>query len=191
MILNRLASDIDAVFARITEPQLRRYDQLQRSLLVTNVASDIPYQTTFNGYYRMQRRTQDWYRFFFSVLEREKRNDEITFRQIIEEVYGTGHRVEPSFSSKLVATIRPELPVYDKYIRENLSLVIPRQNEPPEDRVREFIGVYSLLETQMTELVRSETFRELKKRFDDRFSTYVHFTDVKKLDLLLWQYRQV
>lgn len=191
MILNRLESDIDAVFARITEPQLHRYDQLQRSLLVTNVASDIPYQTTFNGYYRMQRRTQDWYRFFFSVLEREKRNDEITFRQIIEEVYGTTHRVEPAFSSKLVATIRPELPVYDKYVRENLSLVIPRQNEPPENRVRGFIGVYSLLETQMTELVRSETFRELKERFDDRFSTYVHFTDVKKLDLLLWQYRQV
>jgi hypothetical protein len=191
VILNCLLADIDTILARITESHLSRYDYLQHSLLITNVASDKSYQSTFNGYYRMQRRRQDWYDFYFSVLEREKRNSTISFREILEEVYRSKRRVEPSFSSKLVATIRPELPVYDKYVRENLSLAIPGQNEPSEDRVRKFVAIYSRLEAQMAELTQSDVFRELKRHFNDEFSTYAHFTDVKKLDLLLWQYRQV
>ncbi len=190
MILTRLLADIDIVLTRITGAQLSRYERLQRGLLTINVAEDRQYQATFNGYYRMQRRTQDWYSFFFSVLEREKRNHAITFTQILEEVYRSKRRVEPSFSSKLVATIRPDKPMYDKYVRENLSLTIPRPNEPAERRVHKYVEVYSSLEAQMTELIHSQVFQELKRRFDDRFPAHSHFTDTKKLDLLLWQYRK-
>lgn len=190
MILTRLLADIDAVLDRIKESHLSRYDYLQRALLTTNVASDTTYQSTYKGYYQMRQRSREWYDFYFSLLEREKRNSTVSFREVLGEVYRTKRRVEPSFSSKLVATIRPELPVYDKHVRENLSLAIPRSNEPSEVRVRKFVDVYSRLSTQMAEHVQSHVFQELKGRFDNRFSAYAHFTDVKKLDLLLWQYRR-
>jgi len=190
MILNGLLANIDTILSRITESHLSRYDYLQRSLLITNVASDGTYQSRFNGYYRMRQRSRDWYDFYFSILEREKRNSEISFREVLEEVYRAKRRVEPSFSSKLVATIRPELPVYDRYVQGNLSLAIPRQNEPAETRMRKFADIYSRLEVHMTRLVQTDAFRELKRRFDEKFSAYSHFTNVKKLDLLLWQYRQ-
>src|SRR5438132_13037166 len=106
MVLDYLSGDIDSILERITESHLKRYDRLQRSLLSTDVASNDVYQSIFNGYYRMQRRQKDWYGYFFSLLEREKRNTTVTFRDILEEVHQTKHRIEPSFSSKLVATIR-------------------------------------------------------------------------------------
>jgi len=131
MIIELLLRNVDEIFGRITLSQLSRYDKLQRSLCAIDVAADQDYQRTFNGYYRMQRRTRDWYGYFSRLLEREKKNRNITFREVLEETYATKCRVEPSFSSKLIATIRPELPIYDKYVRENLLLSVPRQHSLP------------------------------------------------------------
>src|SRR5437867_13228892 len=98
MVLDYLSREIDSILGRITESHLKRYDRLQRFLLSTNVASNDAYQSTFNGYYRMQRRNHEWYGYFFSLLEREKRSRTVTFRDILEEVHQARHRVEPSFS---------------------------------------------------------------------------------------------
>ena len=191
MILDLLLNNIDEILRRITVSHLRRYDTLQRSLCATDVAADQEYQRMFNGYYKMQRRRQEWYGYFFSLLEREKKNTNITFRHVLEETYSTQHRIEPSFSSKLVATIRPEMPVYDKHVRENVSLTVPGQHKAAEVRVREFITVYSSLESKVATLIQNPVFTtKLRPAFDKKFRSYAHFTDVKKLDLLLWQHRQ-
>lgn len=94
------------------------------------------------------------------------------------------------FSSKLVATIRPEMPVYDKHVRANLLLALPGNYMAPDVRVREFITVYCSLELRVAAIVRNSLFvQDLRPLFDTRFPTYSHFTDVKKLDLFLWQHR--
>jgi len=80
--------------------------------------------------------------------------------------------------------------VYDKYVRENLSLCVPKPNEQPERRVEKFISVYVDLHDMHTQLMRREPFHGLKEAFDEKFPAYAHFTDMKKLDLLIWQYRQ-
>ncbi len=187
MIIDLLASNVEAIVRRITVSQLSRYDRLQRSLCATDVTADPDYQRMFNGYYRMQRKRREWYGYFFSLLEREKRNRNTTFRDVFEETYSTKHRVEPSFSSKLVATIRPEVPIFD---RENLCLTVPGQQKAAQVRVREFIAAYSTLESKVAALIQNPIFiKELRPLLDKTFLSYAHFTDVKKLDLLLWQYR--
>jgi len=55
--------------------------------------------------------------------------------------------------------------------------------------VEKFATVYSNLETQMVTMTQDKLFVVLRQRFDSKFPAYIHFTDVKKLDLLLWQYR--
>jgi hypothetical protein len=138
----------------------------------------------------MQRRPRDWYAYFFSLLEREKNNRDITFRAVLEETYFTKGRIEPSFSSKLVATVRPEMPVYDKYVRANLLLAPPGNCKAPDVRVRDFIVLYSGLESRVVAIVQNPLFVQyLRPAFDTRFFAYAHLTDVKKLDLFLWQHR--
>ena len=190
MTLTQLIRNIDATLSRITASHLSRYDTLQQSLETVDVSVDPGYQRMFNGYYRMQRRRQDWYEFFFSILQSEKNNKAITFREVFERVYGERRRVEPSFCSKLVATIRADMPVYDRHVRENLLLVIPRPQERPEKRVEQFLLVYADLQAKQSHLVGAERFPTLRRAFDERFPAYAHFTDTKKLDLLLWQHRE-
>lgn len=190
MILLALSSNIEAVLARITPSYLERYRTLLADLSKKNVASDPEYQRVFKGFYKMQRRSEDWYSYYFSLLAHKKTDTAITFKDIIEQIYSDKGRVEPSFSSKLVATIRPEMPVYDKHVRENLSLKVPRSHKSAEDRLQGFITMYATLEQEITTLVKNPVFtKTLRPAFDKKFSAYAHFTDVKKLDFLLWQHR--
>ena len=190
-LLRELVEHRETVLGRITDSHLRRYDTLQRTLHATDVSADREYQKLFNGFYRMQRRRAEWYKFFFSMLQEEKNNNSVTFGHVLETVYRHQHRVEPSFSSKLVATIRPDMPVYDRYVRENLELSIPKAHLRADRRIQMFAALYVDLQTKLRELVRTDRFRELEAAFDQRFPAYTHFTDVKKLDLFLWQHRRM
>ena len=82
------------------------------------------------------------------------------------------------------------MPVYDGHVRQNLSLAIPGQHQRPEERVEKFCSVYSDLQAKKNRLIGSEQFPTLRNAFDERFVAHTHFTDTKKLDILLWQYRE-
>jgi hypothetical protein len=189
VILDELSKEIDEILERITISQLSRYHTLQCTLQRTDVSKDQGYQCLFNGFYRMQRRKSDWYDYFFSLLEDEKKNTRVSFMKILRRIYHDRGRVEPSFSSKLVATIRPGLPVYDKYVRENLGLAVPRSTDDPVARVENYVKLYSRLSRELTSLTQHAKFAILRKGFDTKFGPFAGFTDMKKLDLLLWQYR--
>ena len=192
MILRSLEKDLETVLARIRPAQLERYWTLCDDLWRTNVAPDREYQRTFNAFFRMQRRSEDWYQYYFGLLESKKRDVSVTFQGVIEQIYADTCRVEPSFSSKLVATIRPDKPVYDKYVMVNLCLKIPGAHKRPEDRLVGLVAMYASLEEKVDALVKDEIFKTmLKPAFDRRFGAFTGFTDVKKLDFLLWQYRRV
>jgi hypothetical protein len=193
VILSSLVKNIDPVLARITLSQLQRYSRLCSELRMTNIVENFEYRRMFNGFYRMQRRSQDWYNYYFSLLESKKNSVGVTFRDIIEQIYREQKRIEPSFSSKLVATLCPEKPIYDRYIGENLSLTIPAAHWNAEHRMSGYIEMYSNLEDKMNCLIHDARFLEiLKPAFDTKFSEYENcFTDVKKLDFLLWQHRNV
>ena len=190
MILHDLLRSGDVLLGRINEAQLSRYDRLQTQLRSTDVMTNHEYRKTFIGYYRMGQHQPQWYEHFFSLLEREKHNATVTFPDVLAELYRTQGRLEASFSSKLIATIRPDKPIYDKFVRQNLSLVVPPLRLPPDTRIRKFLELYSLIEAKTNTLVQHASFQELKDAFDEKFPRYAHFTDIKKLDFLLWQYRQ-
>lgn len=190
MVLNSLLNNLDAILGRITASHLRRYQSLQADLRTKDVASDEAYQRTFNGFYKMQRRTREWYAYYFALLQREKNNKSITFAHVLEKIHAEQKRVEPSFTSKLVATIRPEMPVYDRLVRDNLSLEVPAQYRPAHQRVRELGRMYAILEGKINALIADPIFTTvLRPAFDKKWPACAHFSDAKKLDFLLWQFR--
>ncbi len=172
---------------------INKYDYLQDSLLICKVNTDQKYQTAFRDFYTMNqaRKSSEWYDMFFSILQREKRNRAISFRSVLEEIFDkTGRvRVEASFCSKLIATINPDLPVWDKHVLANVCQTRP-SNKDPMDRLNRCVDVYSCIKTWSEQAIQEECFGKWRRLFDDSFPQFQHFTDIKKLDLFLWQYRQ-
>ena len=173
---------------RNNKGRLEDYNYLQQSLLKTNVADDRSYQRKFKSFYRV-RRNDVWCAIFFQILEREKRNKTVSFSNVLNEIYREARhndrqQVEMSFASKLVATINPELPVLDKYVFENLGLKTSSNR-----KLNRVVEIYSEVQTLTSRKIQSNGFETWRNRFDETFPQFTHFTDVKKLDLFLWQKR--
>lgn len=189
IIMPSLLKNLDAILRKIQLSHLCRYDYLQRTLAHTDVTVDPNFQRTFNGYYKMGQKRPDWYKYFYGMLEARKRDAGIQFQDVLRTIYDDKERVEPSFSSKFVATIRADSPVYDKYVRENLGLQIPPQGAPVQVRLEGYIQAFAQLSKRVTGLVSTNDFAAIRNCFNHAFPAYAHFTDVKKLDLVLWQHR--
>lgn len=171
------------------EPALEAYAYLQRSLSTCNVFANREFRTAFNGYYRMRQKPAAWYDGFFSILEREKHNQAVSFGSVLEEIYCETKRVEASFSSKLVATINANLPVWDRHVLDNLGLTAPPSGRDSAWRLRRCVESYSRIRDWTTTAIQQDAFEEWSQRFDAAFPQFRGFTAIKKLDLLLWQSR--
>ncbi len=187
VVLKRLIEKSHEILSNLRQRKTRLgdYDDTQSFLLKTNVSNDSEYQRIFRSFY-VVRKDKDWCNIFFSILERDKRNSKISFQDVIREIHdrarhGGRQQVEPSFSSKLVATINPHLPVYDSKVKAGLGL-----SEKSPYQIHKTIKTYSQIQAIESEIIADDKFNELIVSFDQTFPQYKHFTDTKKLDLFLW-----
>ena len=65
-------------------------------------------------------RSEDWQNRYYKLLE-EQTKDKKTFGELLHLLHGVDNSVEVSFASKLIATVCPEEPIWDKYVLKNLG----------------------------------------------------------------------
>ena len=95
---NRLASSMG----------LDKYQYIMKKVREINVSSDAEFQKTFNGFY-IVRRNETWRKTYYGFFEQAK-SETPTFTEIIKYMYETTGNIEPSFSSKMLATLCPGRP---------------------------------------------------------------------------------
>lgn len=173
---------------KLNQRGLERYNCLQRTLLKGGGASNPDFQRAFKSFYRV-RRSDGWCEMFFTILDREKHNLAVSFREVLAEIHCGTKRVEASFASKLVATINADRPVWDRHVLDNMGLKPPHWSRNPSRRLRRCGELYECIRTSTSRTIRKSGFEEWRSRVDDAFPQFSHFTDIKKLDLLLWQSR--
>jgi hypothetical protein len=145
---------------------------------------DRDFQRAFNGFYRVRRDT-GWQRVFYDLLEREKAAPR-GFEPVVRELHATLGRFEASFASKLAATVDPSLPVLDAFVLQNLGERLPSPGS--RGRLDGIVGVYTRIRGAYDTLVLSDEGRAALAAFDRAYPG-TGLSDVKKLDLVLWQIR--
>ena len=90
------------------------------------------FQRTFNGFY-IVRRNEEWREKYYNLFEQKKMKD-VTFEEILQELYDLTGNVEASFSSKMYATIYPDKPIWDRYVVQNLGIKVPEVDK--EEKIR-------------------------------------------------------
>ncbi len=189
MILDDLLHNIENILGRITTSKLNAYALTQNRLRQVDVSTDQQYQKTYNGFYRVRLPFSKAYLTYYSLIEQNKNNDNPSLEYILDELLTATQRVETSFGSKLLATVNPNVAPLDSVVLGHLNLHLPiRTGQSDSTRIQQCVSVHNQLVTQMNQLITQPEFQQLKTRFEQRFPDY-NFTDVKILDLLLWQYR--
>lgn len=190
--LRTLMTDLDSRKDEIltildNERAVEKYCRLQQELRTSDVsgAPGAEFRRRFKGFYRV-RRGQMFCDTYFALLEREKRNTALEFSDVLSEV--SGDKVEASFASKLVASVRPDLPVWDSKVMNNIGISTTSRPGTRSERMQTTLNRYRELQIRTTTLLQDERFQELRRSFDQKFPNTA-ITDMKVLDFFLWQYR--
>lgn len=161
---------------------LKRYVEIMEHVWKTDVSKDTNFQRTFNGFYQI-RRNEEWRKCYYQLFEKMK-TEYATFDDILHSLYENTGRIEVSFSSKMLATLHPNQPIWDKYVVHNLELTVPKKN------IDGMVDVYEKIVEWYEGYIRSLNGQQCIKRFNEVLPAYAWISDVKKVDYFLWEMRK-
>lgn len=164
---------------------LNKYRYIMEQVNNTNVAKNTDFQRAFNGFY-IVRRNEHWRNCYYEYFESVKKGNP-TFEDIITYLYEHTGNIEPSFSSKMLATIFPEKPIWDRYVVQNLNMQLTGTTK--EEKLRNATILYANMEKWYENFLNSEKGKECIKEFDSILPDYKEISNVKKIDSVLWSIR--
>ena len=166
---------------------IARYCDLQRRSLEVNVAEDREFQKAFTAFYRL-RRNDAWRKYYFKLFEEQKKKENHTsFGEIQLRLFQHCGQIESSFSSKMLATFDPQMPIWDSYVLKNLGLKLKGTNK--ELRFSLAVVLYDNICSWYRDFLKTDEAKELLSLFDQAFPEFRDITDVKKIDFIIWALR--
>lgn len=174
---------------------LERYVVIMDDVWRVDVSSNIEFQKKFKYFYRI-RLADEWCEVYFRLFEEMKKDKLPSFEKIITAMLNrtkgmviSGNlckdgRVEASFSSKMLATIRPDKPIWDSHVLKQLSISVPTGSAT--SRVQQCIKIYEQLENEYNRFIKTEKAKNIVHKFDKLQSGYTNISAVKKIDYLVW-----
>lgn len=112
-----------------------------------------------------------------------EKGDQTTILAVDDE---TGN-VEASFSSKMLATIHPNMPIWDQYVLKRLNLTL--EGTTKEKKLENAIVIYNQIVTWYETALREEKLNLLVQKFREIVKSY-ELSDVKVLDFIMWGTRE-
>lgn len=165
---------------------LDKYADILRNVREKDVSCDKSFQHMFNAFYRV-RRNAEWQKTYYMIFEHAK-NEYCSFADVIERLYMETGNVEPSFSSKMIATIDTQMPIWDQYVLKNLKLEL--KGKTPREKISNAIQLYDRIRNWYQEYLLTEVAQRNIDEFNRRLPSYSWISDVKKIDYLLWSRRE-
>lgn len=166
---------------------LQKYEKIMELFRSVDVSENEEFKRIFNGFYRVRRRKPDFYKALYNFLESHK-NKEITFAEVLKYFYERFGRLEASFSSKVVATINPDMPIWDSEVLKRLKIKTPAYHLPPTERFHKTVEKYNQIIQWYRDSMNSTKAINMIKTFNKE-TGILNITPTKKIDFILWQTR--
>lgn len=165
---------------------LEKYNYIRKELYNCDVSKDELFQKRFNAFYRV-RRDDNWRKKFYKYFERVKNNKSITFDTIVKDLLLETGNIEASFSSKMLSTINPDMPIWDQYVLKNLGLEV-RGTKKDEKLISTIDTYHKIVEIEQN-LLNREDVKKTISDFKNEYKEY-NLSDIKILDYIIWNSRQ-
>lgn len=160
--------------------RLDEYLYIVENLKRTNVALDEEYQKRYNSFYRV-RRNADWRNIYFNYLEKNKYRKDLSFEEAIKYIYAKTGSIEASFVSKLVATINPNMPIWDKNVLNYFGV----HKQKGKNMIDQSIQIYNNLYHEYEKLLMNQQVIE-EIYYLRNIINCNQLSDIKLLDFIVW-----
>lgn len=171
------------------ERRLKHYLIIREQIKTSeNLFEDSVFRTNVNGFYKIRQRKKEFYDSYFTFMEDNKNNKNLTFEETLRHFHSMFNRIEKSFSSKLIATINPELPVWDTVVMSNIESQLIQKFSKNTDKIEMCIITYDAMKEWFVNTLNNSRGKNYIEKFDLKFPD-CPITNIKKIDLILWQTR--
>ena len=194
MIYENIVDDI--LSNKILPKKMEKYEYSIHNLHNTNVVEDGEYQKKYKNFFALRRLVTEKdkdikaekFKKYFEILEKFK-NEKIdidTAKQIYDECCEINGRRELSFATKIMHVIDNDFPIYDSVVGGDHFGFYMYQNT-------DAWAMYLEYKTNFEDYVKkSEDAMKMIEIFDKKFPQYKDvkyggFSDIKKVDFVLWQ----
>lgn len=165
--------------------RIEKYAYILKNINKIDVSSSQEFQKAYNYFFKV-RKNKEWRERYYELMEKAKKED-YSFSDVLYEIYNTTGQVARSFSSKLIHSVNPSMPIWDSFVIKNLGIKIREKDNL--SRLKEATYIYNCLQKQMDSFLKTEKARFYISEFDKRFPEYSWFSDMKKIDFLIWRTR--
>lgn len=165
---------------------ISEYLWLMQTLREVDVTENAEFQERFNAFYRISQRSQAWHASYYRLLETAKVIG-AEFADILNALWEETGRFEPAFASRLVATIDPSKPNWDRFVLMNTGLRAPSYLDP--DKIRRAARVYQEICDWYSTRLQSPGGQKILEQFDEAVAEHPEIRELKKLEFVLWHLR--
>lgn len=165
---------------------LHRYTFIMEKVWDVDVSKDEAFQRVFDGHYGV-RRNPSWREKYYGYFQQVK-GKLVSYSDIITWLYQQTGNIEASFSSKMLATLDPNCPIWDQYVLKNLNLSWKGYRKA--ERLSNAIQLYAKIQSWYGEFLKTEDAGACIRAFDHALPAYTWISDTKKIDCFLWSMRQ-
>lgn len=163
---------------------LNKYSEIQSMVMNVDVSQNIEFQTKFNAFYKV-RRNIEWRKIYYELFENLKKNNHLlSFSYILEYMYEKTGNIEASFSSKMLATLNPNFPIWDKYVLKNLGIKLPSSKD--KKNLNMIIEYYLQICNWYKKYLELEEGKKCVDTFNQMIPSYKWISSIKKIDFFLW-----
>lgn len=180
--------DVNEVFRKrlAASMGLDKYKFIMEQVNKTDVSIDPDFQRTFNDFY-IVRRNKEWREEYYKHFQSIKGSSP-TFESILKHLFDCTGNIEPSFSSKMLATISPDKPIWDSKVAEILNMKLDGTKDK-DKKLANAIKLYADLEKWYAKFLQTNKANECIKAFDRVMPDYTDISPIKKIDSILWSIR--
>lgn len=184
--VSMVGADVRASIELLKEnyTELEQYANIMEKVTAGDISADVDFQREFNYFYKV-RRNSEWRTAFYSLFEECKAITPLTFEYVLRTLYERTGTVEVSFSSKLLATLNPDMPIWDSIVLSRLNLS-PSAAGSKEKRLESNINKYQGIVNWYQSFLKTSKAQEFLSAFDSAFPEFAAITAVKKIDFWLW-----
>lgn len=171
---------------------LKAYTSILDTVRQDPFVATAEFRTIFNGFFRLRQRPAAWYEQYYKLMEEQKSANR-SFKNLLLLLAPVNGTIEVSFASKLLAAVDPSLPIWDRYVLQNLGLLKRWEKMTGKEnalRIDEACRIYQEIKAWYETFVCSEDGKKCIAAFDAALPRYKDkLTAVKKIDYLLWSKR--
>ena len=149
---------------------LENYSYIINTCRCTNISFDEAFQRKFTYFYRV-RRNSTWRQAYYGLFEENKESENITFESILRAIFERTGRIEASFASKMLATLKPEMPIWDSIVLSKLGIK-PCQSMDKETRLRKTVEIYDSIVSWYERFNLSPEAQRFVDAFDSAFPEF-------------------